>query len=153
PLALVEETAQVAEPLALVRNVRLSVEPPAAPLPQIPCDRGRIAVVLANLLGNAIKFTPDGGAVRARVEGREGDVVFSVHDTGPGVAPELQARIFERGFQVHPGNGLGLGLSIAKGIVEAHGGRIWVESAAGLGATFSFALSPRSSGCRTGSST
>jgi signal transduction histidine kinase len=152
PLALVEEASQVAEPLALARRVRLSAEPPAVALPRIPCDRGRIAVVLANLLGNALKFTPEGGAISARVAEREGDVVFSVHDTGPGVASELQARIFERGFQAHAGNGLGLGLSIAKGIVEAHGGRIWVESVAGSGATFSFSLSPRSSGCRTGSS-
>jgi len=101
--------------------------------------------VLANLVSNAIKFSEDGGTimVRARVEGPE--LVVSVQDQGIGIAPEALPHLFERFCQVNgtgtrQRGGTGLGLYISRQIVEAHGGRIWVESRVGRGSTFSFAI-------------
>jgi signal transduction histidine kinase len=91
---------------------------------------------------NARKFTPDRGTIDVRAE-RHGDVVqFSVRDSGPGIRTEDSIRVFERFWQATAtaSLGTGLGLPIAKGIVEAHGGRIWVDSRAGIGATFHFTL-------------
>jgi signal transduction histidine kinase len=98
--------------------------------------------VLSNLLGNALKFTPQGGQVTLSVE-QEGTVArFAVVDTGSGIARENLVRIFERFWKDEmPGKkGTGLGLFIAKGIVDAHGGRIWAESEVGHGARFYFTL-------------
>jgi signal transduction histidine kinase len=93
--------------------------------------------VLANLITNAIKFTR-GGAIRVHGERGEGEVRLSVADTGVGIPPHLLERIFERFWQVgvNDSRGLGLGLYISRSIVEAHGGRIWAESADGAGSTF-----------------
>lgn len=109
------------------------------------CDRERIAQVFSNLIGNAIKFTPEGGAVTvgARAVGQE--IHFTVADTGIGVAHDDRTKIFERFWcreraSGAGSSGLGLGLSIARAIVEAHGGRIWVEGELGVGSTFTFAL-------------
>src|SRR5205814_320696 len=107
-------------------------------------DRERIIQVLSNLVGNAIKFTPAGGSVRILAERWGGRVRISVGDDGPGIASELLPHIFDRYW--HAGNsesrsGSGLGLYIAKGIVENHGGQIWVDSALGRGSTFHFTLS------------
>jgi PAS domain S-box-containing protein len=121
----------------------------ATGLPLVMADRARVVQVLGNLLRNAIKFTPKGGRVVLSVEQHGGGVVFAVSDTGPGISIENQARLFERYWQSPGGartRGAGLGLSIAKGIVEAHGGRIWVESAVGAGSTFLFALPAASQG-------
>jgi signal transduction histidine kinase len=99
--------------------------------------------VLANLLRNALKFTPRDGHVVIAVEPRETDVMFSVTDTGIGISAEKQERVFDRYWQSSAGarqRGAGLGLSIAKGIVEAHGGRIWVRSAPGEGSEFAFTV-------------
>lgn len=108
----------------------------------VDCDRDRAQQVLGNLIGNAIKFTPPGGRVTVRAEPREGQVAFSVADTGPGIAPADLEHVFERFWQAKKTAhlGTGLGLSISKGIVEAHGGRIWVESRPGAGTTFTFTL-------------
>jgi signal transduction histidine kinase len=105
-------------------------------------DRERILQVLANLVGNALKFTPRGGTVRLRVEHKDGTALFSVSDTGPGVSKESAPHVFQRFWKDDRGGqgGTGLGLFIAKGIVEAHGGRIWVESEPPHGATFHFTL-------------
>jgi signal transduction histidine kinase len=105
-------------------------------------DHERIHQVLANLLSNAIKFTPEGGRVSIRVEPAEGEIRFSVTDTGPGIAEDELGRIFERFWQVVGGDkrGLGLGLYISKCIIEAHGGRIWAESQPEAGSTFFFTL-------------
>jgi PAS domain S-box-containing protein len=110
--------------------------------PPVLADRGRVLQVLSNLLSNALKFTPDGGTITVRAERQHEMVQLSVADTGPGVRVEDLTRIFERFFQATgtATQGTGLGLAIAKGIVEAHGGRIWVESQAGIGATFHFTL-------------
>jgi signal transduction histidine kinase len=98
--------------------------------------------VLANLLGNALKFSPAGGVIDVRAELRERLVEISVSDGGPGVPEEQKQRIFERYVQGHraDGRGVGLGLSIAKGIVEAHGGEIGVDVAPAKGARFWFTL-------------
>jgi signal transduction histidine kinase/CheY-like chemotaxis protein len=114
------------------------------PLPPIFCDCTRIRQVLINLLGNAARFTEQGGVqVEARLEG--GAVILSVQDTGPGIDPSEQKRIFEPFHQVdgllrrHKG-GTGLGLTISKQFVEMHGGKMWLESTPGLGASFFFSL-------------
>jgi signal transduction histidine kinase len=108
----------------------------------VHCDRERVLQVLSNLVGNAVKFTPEGGSVF--VEAREGreEAVFSVRDTGPGIAEEDLPRIFDRFWQAKKNDrgGIGLGLSIVQGLVEAHGGRLWAESKHGEGATFFFTL-------------
>jgi signal transduction histidine kinase len=106
--------------------------------------------VLSNLLGNAIKFTPEGGTVVLAAERHDGDVLFSVQDTGPGISSEDLGHIFDR-YWYEPtssAGGSGLGLSIAKGIVEAHGGRIWADSHQGAGARFYFLLPSSSSSVR-----
>jgi signal transduction histidine kinase len=105
-------------------------------------DRERVLQVLVNLVGNALKFTPRGGIVRLAVEHNDGKALFSVSDSGPGVSRESAPHVFERLWKDDRGGqgGTGLGLFIAKGIVEAHGGRIWVESEPPHGATFYFTL-------------
>src|SRR5690606_29711095 len=93
-------------------------------------DRDRVLQVFSNLLGNAIKFTPEGGTIRVSAESAGREVVFSVEDSGPGIAPEDLGFLFDRFWQAMNARraDAGLGLAIAKGIVEAHGGRIWVDS-------------------------
>jgi signal transduction histidine kinase len=109
----------------------------------VQADAGRLAQVLDNLLGNAGKFTPSGGRVCVRAERDPGGHVrFMVSDNGPGLAPEALARLFDRFWQARRADrrGIGLGLTICKGIVEAHGGRIWCESAPGKGTKFFFTI-------------
>ncbi len=110
-------------------------------------DAGQLNRALGNLVHNAIKFTPDGGRIRvsAAPANRDGDVVIAVTDTGPGIPAEDLARVFERFFRgdrARASGGTGLGLAIAKHVVEAHGGRLWVESEGrpGQGAVFRFTL-------------
>jgi PAS domain S-box-containing protein len=112
-------------------------------MPLVVADRARVVQVLSNLLRNAIKFTPRDGRIEICAEARDRSVVFSVTDTGPGISAEKQARVFDRYWQSSAGarqRGAGLGLSIAKGIVEAHGGRIWVRSVPGEGSEFAFTI-------------
>jgi signal transduction histidine kinase len=137
----IREAADAHEGLARAAGIHLERDLPEA-LPEVSADCDRILQVLSNLIGNAVKFTPAGGrvAVSARVEGDA--LVVSVADSGPGLSAQEQERIFEPYWQAKrtASLGAGLGLKIAKGIVEAHGGRIWVESAPGAGTTFRFAL-------------
>jgi signal transduction histidine kinase len=107
----------------------------------VHCDRHRILQVFANLLGNAVKFTEEGG-VRLEVAVDEREVSFSISDTGAGISPEHLPHLFERYWQAREGerSGAGLGLYIARRIVEAHGGRIWADSARGKGTRISFTL-------------
>jgi signal transduction histidine kinase len=111
----------------------------------VSCDRDRVVQVLENLIGNALKFTPPGGSVTLSVERAHGDVRLTVADTGPGIAEEQIPWIFDRFWtgRGKAGAGTGQGLYIAKGIVEAHGGKIWVETKAGIGSRFSFTLPER----------
>ncbi|WP_420715233.1 ATP-binding protein [Corallococcus sp. BB11-1] len=139
---LVRETRELFAPQAADKGLRFTVD--MAPGLVLRCDKERILQTLGNLLSNAIKFTPHGGSVGLRVETQAGsrDVRFGVADTGPGVAPGVQSHIFDRYWHAaqKQREGHGLGLSIAKGIVEGHGGRIWVESEEGRGSTFWFSL-------------
>jgi signal transduction histidine kinase len=110
----------------------------------VPCDRQLISRVVANLMSNAIKHTPPGGTISIVARQRGNAAAVSVSDTGPGIPPEYQERIFEKFGQVEqPGKerrGTGLGLTFCRMAVEAHGGRIWVESEVGHGSTFHFTL-------------
>jgi signal transduction histidine kinase len=128
-----EEAAE--KSLRLEQSVELGVD-------RALCDRERILQVIANLVGNAIKFTSAGGEVAIRAEPWGREVRLSVRDTGPGIPEDQRARIFERYWQAKETahKGTGLGLSIAKALVEVHGGRIWVESKVGEGSTFFFTL-------------
>ncbi|HEX6751838.1 MAG TPA: ATP-binding protein [Longimicrobium sp.] len=131
--------AEMYDGLAAEKGIALVVDA-AADVPDVRADRARLLQVLSNLLGNALKFTPGGGSITVGAA-RSGDAVgFYVADTGPGVAPHDLPRLFERFWQGKRGAGLGLGLAIAKGIVEAHGGRIWVDSSPGRGSTFFFTI-------------
>lgn len=138
---LLEQVLEVQRPLFVESRLELSMR--LAPgLPRVDVDPGRLSQVLSNLLGNAQKFTPAGGTVTLVVEAREQEVCFSVEDTGPGIPEDQREHIFDRFWQ---GNrldrrGAGLGLSIVKGIVEAHGGRVWVESELGRGSAFRFTI-------------
>jgi signal transduction histidine kinase len=98
--------------------------------------------VLENLIGNAVKFTNAGGRITAGAAPRDGEVLFWVEDTGAGIAAEEMPHVFDRFWQAQKTRrgGAGLGLQIVKGIVEAHDGRIWVESKVGVGTTFYFTL-------------
>jgi len=105
-------------------------------------DHDRILQVLSNLIGNSVKFTPNGGIIRLSARKQETEVEISVIDNGPGIPEQAQAHIFERFSQLKLNDrlGLGLGLFIAKWIVEAHKGRMWVTSNTGTGSTFNFTL-------------
>lgn len=109
---------------------------------RVVADRGRIGQVLANLVGNAMKFTPEGGRIAVALEAGEREVTFRVSDTGPGIDAQDLPHIFDRFWQMRRlrRGGVGLGLAITKGIVEAHGGRIWAHSTPGLGTEFCFTL-------------
>jgi signal transduction histidine kinase len=112
-----------------------------ANLPPIECDSERAVQVMANLVSNAMKVTPRGGALTiGATKQSDAEVVFFVKDTGPGIAKEDQPKLFEKFWRGGTYRGAGLGLSIARGIVDAHGGKIWVESELGRGSTFYFSL-------------
>ena len=133
-------------PIAMKKNIDLKIDP-LFELPVVNIEENRIAEVIENLIGNALKFTPEGGAVTVSaslINGNNAAVKVSVSDTGAGVAEENRELIFEK-FQslgvAHTGaRGTGLGLAISKQIVTAHGGQIWVESKPGKGSTFSFTV-------------
>jgi signal transduction histidine kinase len=140
---LVRGALDALEPLAREKRLLLRGEI-ASDLPYGCGDERRLAQVLMNLIGNAIKFT-DAGEVSVRATMSDGAFQVAVRDTGPGIAPADQAKIFDEFHQVDDSSarrkgGTGLGLTIAKRIIELHGGSIWVESAPGAGSTFSFTL-------------
>jgi signal transduction histidine kinase len=115
----------------------------APDLGAIEADERKVKQVLFNLLSNAVKFTPSGGRVTVSARASGDEVLISVADTGVGIEPEAQERIFEEFFQAGAGTtqeGTGLGLALARRFVELHGGRLWVESSAGVGSTFAFTL-------------
>ena len=125
---------------AEARGVRLDVEAPDAP-PPIDADAVRIREVIGNLLSNALRDTPAGGTVVVRVEaGANGGVSVSVRDTGRGMPPEAIARAFDRFYKGSESRGSGLGLTIARGLVAAHGGEIHASSEPGRGTTIAFTL-------------
>jgi signal transduction histidine kinase len=128
---------------AIDKNITLRCDLPDSAL-RLCADDGRILQALGNLVGNALKFTPAGGEITVRAVRCEigGSVIFSVADTGAGMSVDQQRRVFDKFFQARDGDkrGVGLGLTITKGIVEAHGGSIWLESALGKGTTFYFTV-------------
>lgn len=139
-VSLLREAAHLMERQADERGLRLAWH--AAPeATAVLADHDRVLQVLSNLLGNAVRFSPRGAEVELRAERTGAEVVFTVRDHGPGITAEDLPRIFERFWQgSKAGGGAGLGLAIARGIVESHGGRIGVDSAPGAGSTFSFTL-------------
>jgi signal transduction histidine kinase len=143
--AIIREVLDALEPLAATKTIKLVDGTPQSAGLTISCDHDRVIQLFSNVVGNAVKFTPEGGTVVLRAEQDDAMVRFAVADNGPGIAIEELPYVFDRYYQARRRNrdGIGLGLSIARGIVEAHGGRIWVESptaAGGGGATFFFTL-------------
>ncbi|HKY08262.1 MAG TPA: HAMP domain-containing sensor histidine kinase [Candidatus Binatia bacterium] len=141
---LIKRAISEIAPLVEAKRIVLEsdVEPTLAP---VRADPERILQVLRNLLGNAVKFTPDGGLVRIAAKPDDGKLAISVKDSGPGIAAESLTSIFEKfnqGSRRSPQTrqGTGLGLAIAKNIITTHGGRIWAESELGKGSTFVFVL-------------
>jgi len=140
---IAREAIDMMAPLVAAQGVSLEASLPAEPV-QASFDRDRILQVFTNLLGNAVKFTPKGGKVRLGIERSDGDVRITVSDTGPGIPADQHDRVFRRFTQVGARRGgVGLGLYIARRIVEAHGGGIGVNSRPGEGSTFFFTLPER----------
>ena len=138
--SILRQADETLRPRAESRHVLLTTILPGDDL-FVRADALRVQQVLGNLVGNALKFTPADGYVTVRAVGLENDVAFHVTDSGPGIAPEEIPHLFERFWQArNDKRGVGLGLPIAKGIVDTHGGRIWCESTVGAGSTFSFTL-------------
>jgi signal transduction histidine kinase len=123
-------------------DLHMDLSLPPEPLETV-ADAQRVGQVLTNLIGNAVKMTPRGGHIRVSAELRDAMLRVEVADTGPGIRHEDLPRLFNRFSQLENGvrrGGAGLGLSISKGLIEAHGGRIGVESEVGRGSTFWFTL-------------
>jgi signal transduction histidine kinase len=143
---LVQTTIKRLSPQATTKRIGLRSSLPAD-LPHILADEDRITQVLVNLVANAIQYTPEDGDVTISAARHEDEIYISVKDTGIGIPPEHVANLFTRFYRVdksrsrNAGGGSGIGLTIAKHLVEAHGGRIWAESEGeGQGSTFSFSL-------------
>ena len=141
---LVQSCVETTQRVANEKHLRFSINLPQC-LPDVAADRRRIAEVLQNLLDNAIQYTPAGGEIVVSASAGGQEVTFTVSDTGIGIPQVDQPRIFERFYRVDVARsrevgGTGLGLSIAKHLVEAHGGRIWVESEVGRGSQFHFTV-------------
>ncbi len=141
---LLAQTRESWETTAASRELSLEVGPAPEGL-TVFADRSRILQVLDNLVGNAVKFSEAGGRITVRAtrsDATSTEVRFSVSDTGPGIPPEVVKELFQRFWQANAADrrGIGLGLAICKGIVDAHGGRIWCESQVGHGARFTFTL-------------
>ena len=141
-VVLLREVASQFEPLAEEKRQTFLLELPES-LPPLKADRRRLGQVLMNLLQNAVKFTPEGGSIWLSAMAREQDLVVEVRDTGAGLSPQEQQRLFQPYYRSEGDRslpGTGLGLSLCKQLVEAHGGKIWVESEPGKGSTFSFTV-------------
>jgi two-component system, OmpR family, phosphate regulon sensor histidine kinase PhoR len=144
---LVRRAAQAMQPLLDSRGQHLTLDLPEAPV-IAAVDAERLGRVLQNLLANANKYGNQGGQVQVRLEPGEGGPLLSVSDDGPGIPRAEQERIFDRFYRgqaeaARQQVGSGLGLPIARGLVELHGGKLWVDSSPGQGATFSVWLPAR----------
>jgi signal transduction histidine kinase len=139
PAALAREVADTLQPVAVEQGAQLRLEV-VEPVSQIDCDGDRVMQVLTNLTSNAVKVGAP--TVTIRVEARPGDILFTVSDSGPGIRQEDLPRMFDRYWRAESAQykGTGLGLPISRGIVTAHGGRIWVISELGVGSSFHFTL-------------
>lgn len=141
---VIQSTVQTLKDLYTTKEQVVVVDAPPQPL-RVKADRSKIALALNNLVNNAIKFTPRQGRIAISAEASNGEVQVHVADTGEGISAADQEMIFARFYQVEPHltrkhGGLGLGLAIAKGMIDLHGGRIWCESVVGYGSRFSFAI-------------
>jgi signal transduction histidine kinase len=138
---ILEQTVEMCQATARERNISLGIHEMPPDL-LVTADEERVLQVMSNLVDNALKFVPGGGTVVLECSRKGAEAVFSVADSGPGIAPEDLDRLFEKFWQRRRSDtrGVGLGLAIARGIVEAHGGRIWAESTLGSGSTFYFTL-------------
>src|SRR5688500_18056861 len=138
---VISEATVMLEPLIAEKSLTLREELPDY-LPRASVDSRRIVQVLENLVSNAVKHTAAGGEIHVHAEARNGEILVSVRDTGSGIPSENLPHLFDRFWQARGARrgGAGLGLAIAKGIVEAHGGRIWVESKIGSGSLFGFSI-------------
>jgi signal transduction histidine kinase len=139
--SLCDDARVMMEPLLAEKAQRLECDVSSRPL-MVLADAKRVFQVLSNLIGNANKFTPEGGHITVRVEAMEGSARFAIADTGPGISRQDLPYIFDRFWQARRvrRGGVGLGLAISKGIIDAHGGKIWAESSAGVGTTLLFTL-------------
>jgi signal transduction histidine kinase len=144
---VIQRAVEAMRELYSAKDQELLLSLPPQPV-ALTADREKITLVLNNLLTNAIKFTDAGGRIMVTAERKNGEVQVHVADTGIGIPAREVERIFDRFYQVEPHltrthGGLGLGLAIAKGMIELHGGKIWVESVEGLGSRFSFSVPMR----------
>jgi signal transduction histidine kinase len=137
---IIRQAEETFRPLAEQRHVHF--ETAVQDGVTVRADPARVSQIVGNLVGNAIKFTPEQGSVKLRATPDDKNVVFQVVDDGPGIPPDNMSHLFDNFWQARKSDrrGVGLGLAIAKGLVEAHGGKIWVESKVDHGSTFSFSL-------------
>jgi len=143
-VVLVQATLAELKPLADEKKHTVLFAPPAS-LPQVMADKDKLQEVLVNLVGNAVKYTPPGGRIEVSLRPEPGAVVAAIKDSGIGIAPADQAKLFERFFRVESDatksiQGTGLGLFIVRQLIERMNGKVWVESEVGKGSTFSFEL-------------
>ncbi len=138
---LLEDALVTLSPVASAKSIQLQLSTDPG-LPMVAADRERIRQALSNLIGNSVKFSPRGSVIDLHAERKDGEVVVSVSDRGPGMNDEQLSHAFDRFWQSRRTDreGAGLGLTITRGIIEAHGGRIWAESKEGFGSKFSFTL-------------
>jgi signal transduction histidine kinase len=139
--SIFRQASESFRPAAEKRDVRFDMSPPGDGI-VVRADPLRVSQLVGNIVGNAIKFTPEKGRVTLRAVPNGESVLFQVTDTGPGIPPSDIPHLFDNFWQARNNDhrGVGLGLAIAKGVVEAHGGKIWAESTIGAGSTFSFTL-------------
>lgn len=136
---LIQDIVKSMEQSAIQKKIILTQK--ITKLPLIKADRDYLRDVVSNLVDNAIKFTPDGGKISVEAKEKKDHILVKVKDTGIGISNEDISKLFTKGFQAdHSIPGMGLGLSICKKLVEAHGGKMWVESELGKGSTFCFTL-------------
>jgi signal transduction histidine kinase len=141
PAAALRDAVLANTPMIQMASLSVQVECPAEPL-SAAIDQPRLIQVFTNLLANAVKFSCPGGVIVVSLIRRDAEIEFGVADSGCGIPPEFQTRVFDRFWQVGGTDrrGVGLGLYICKAIVEAHGGRIWVTSTPGAGSQFHFTV-------------
>lgn len=146
--ALMREAVEMMLPMAVEKSILLELDLAPAPL-EVLVDKERVLQVFSNLIGNAVKFTREGGRIGLTARDEADFVAFSVSDTGHGLSAEHLEHVFDRYWQAHKEGrmGIGLGLSIVKGVVDAHRGNVWAESALGKGTTFHFTLPRVSNAC------
>lgn len=143
PVSISETARRVAETLARLSNLHNIVVHIPAELPMVTADRVRVERVLHNLIENAIKYSPGGGTVAVLARHKDGYLEVGVKDSGIGISQEDQSRLFKPFERLETTSGIagvGLGLNVCRRLVEAHGGRLWVESELGKGSTFFFTL-------------